>query len=164
MSQSFPSEQSEDDMSEQPPVSDESLSLTLGQAYITFGKEAVDACLRENRWMEKFPEVIARASGPEDPNKYDTVLPGEIIHSIAGKDQGEFQFYASPDGERLYARYRHVHWPEPRAIDVEIERQNLTQIPTQQALLTYGAYCLFMAADNIYGQRGERDPRSGEGE
>ena len=110
--------------------------------------------------MEKFPVVIASAIEPENPKKYDTVLPGEIIHSIASKDQGEFQFYASPDGERLYARYRHMHWLEPRAIDVEIERQKLTLIPTQEALLTYGAYCLFMAADNIYGRRGERDPRS----
>lgn len=147
-------------MNKQLPISDESLSLKLGQAYITFGRVAVDTCLRENHWTEKYPEVIARAIGPEDPEKYDTILPGEVIYSIAGKDEGEFQFYASLDGERIYARHRHMHWPEPRAIDIEIERQNLNLIPTQQALLTYGAYCLFMAADNIYGQRGERDPGS----
>jgi hypothetical protein len=142
-----------------PSLGDESLSLKLGQAYIAFGREAVDAGLREPSWVEKFPEVIARATGPEDPERYGTVLPGEIIHSIAGKGEGAFDFYASPDGERLYARHRHGLWSEPRAIDVEIERQNLTLVPTQQALLTYGAYCLFMAADSIYGRRGERDPR-----
>jgi hypothetical protein len=147
-------------MSEQLPINDEILSLKLGQAYITFGREAVDACLREDRWTEKYPELIARASGPEDPQKYDTILPGEIIYTIAGTDAGDDKYFDSQHGERLYARNRHLHWPEPRAIDVEIERQNLTLIPTQQALLTYGAYCLFMATDNIYGQRGERDPQS----
>jgi len=41
-----------------------------------------------------------------------------MIYVIAGRDECTFDFYASPDGDRLYGKYRHKEWPEPRAIDV----------------------------------------------
>ena len=81
------------------------------------------------------------------------------ISRIMIQSQEELEtHHASPDKERLYAKHHHMHCLESRAINLEIERQNLTLFPNQQALLAYGAYRLFMAADKKFVGQGERDP------
>jgi hypothetical protein len=125
-----------------------------------FGREAVETVLRDPRWTRAYSAVIEALQSKDELAKAETILPGDLVFAIAGRDECVFDFYGSPDGDRLYARYRHEVWPEPRAIDKEIERQRLARIPSQEALGSYGAYCLFMAADNVYGRRGDRDPRA----
>jgi hypothetical protein len=147
-------------MSANPLTHNQNLALTHGQAVIVFGPEAVKAVLRDAEWIDRTPEVASRLRERDEITRSQTMLPGEIVYAIAGREDCIYDFYATPDGDRLFARHRHRQWTEPRAIDVEIEKQRMTKIPAQEALLEYGAYCLFMAADNIYGRKGERDPRT----
>jgi hypothetical protein len=105
-------------MSKTDSLSGEGPSLKNWRAEITFGPEAVDAILSEARWAQQFPDVVERLQSRDEIAKSQTVLPGEMIYVIAGRDECTFDFYASPDGDRLYGKYRHKEWPEPRAIDV----------------------------------------------
>src|SRR4030065_1637007 len=109
-------------------------SLAYGLAEITFGIEAVQAVVNQTKWDLKFPEIIARARSTDERVRSIARLPGGIVREIAARPECAFDFYTSPDRERLYAKYRHKTWPQPRAIDIEIESKGYVKVETQDAL------------------------------
>lgn len=133
--------------------SHENMAIYYGLALITFGEDAVNNVLNEVEWRKKYPDLMRQFQSTE--GKYKTTLPGEIVYKIAGRDDCIYDFYASPDGERLYSKDRHKKWDVPRAIDIEIETKGFRHVPSQQALLEYGVYCLYKAVDSTYGIKGE---------
>lgn len=137
-------------------LSEELHSLGYGMAITTFGQDAIQAVINDKRWIRKYPHVI---SGIEAKN-YLARLPAEIVYEIAGREECTFDFFATPDGTRLYAKDRHKKWDEPRAIEIEIETKGYRHIPNQQALLDYGAYSLFRATDGVYGVKDETERAS----
>lgn len=132
-------------------LSNHAIDLYYGLALIAFGEEAVNIVLNHAKWLEKYPDLIKRLNST-DSTKYGILLSGEIIYEIAGRNECRDDFYADLDNERLYAVERDRKWAEPSVA----EARGYKKIPTQEALLTYGAYCLFKAADSSYGRRGEK--------
>ena len=132
-------------------LSDEELRLMYWQAVITFGKEAVECVVNRPMWIRKYPEIIRNAKSKDMRIKNDTLLPGEIVYEIAGQEECTHYFLAHPSGEKLYSAPKKRKQKELLAIDLK----DYTKISSEEALLIYGAYCLFMAVDNIYGYKGE---------
>jgi len=56
-------------------------------------------------------------------------------------------YFTDPDGNRLYAVARVRKWRDPSSA----EAGGMDRIPGSMAVSTYGAYCLFMAADRVVG-------------
>ncbi len=143
-------------MAQEHGPSNEMMTLEYWQAVVAFGREAVSAVLRDPKWAHEHPDVAGKLAHGEDQETRNTILPGDIVLAIAGREDCAEDFYADPDGTRLYAverEWRDRSGPESRGHVL---------IPNQQALLTYGAYCLFMASDRGIGYRGERDTLRGQ--
>jgi hypothetical protein len=136
-------------------TSDQDLSLKYGLAVVTFGQRAVEDALGQAKWSEKYPELFDRLESTNQNviARANLVLPGEIVYEIAGNEKCRDDYYADPDGERLYAVDRIRVEPGPPAAEARGHRK----IPNQLALVTYGAYCLFSASDKGIGYKGERD-------
>jgi len=132
-------------------LSDNILSLKYGLVVVTFGIEAVDKVIKQPKWAKKYPDLIQKILS-EDLTKGNVILPGEIIYEIAGRDECRDDYYADPDGKRLYAGDR----SRKSANLSTAEKRGYSKIPNQEALLTYGAYCLFAASDRGVGYKGER--------
>jgi hypothetical protein len=136
-------------------VTDDIRSLRYWQAIVAFGHEAVENELAEPRWCEKHPEIVEALASSDEQAKRGILLPGDIVFEIAGREECAEDFYADPDGKRLYAverEWRDRSGPESRGHVL---------IPNQEALLTYGAFCLFRASDKGIGYKGEQDTLRG---
>jgi hypothetical protein len=135
-------------------INDNTQCLRYWQAIVAFGREAVEKELAEPRWCEEHPEIVEALASSDEQAKRGILLPGDIVFEIAGREECAEDFYADPDGKRLYAverEWRDRSGPESRGHVL---------IPNQEALLTYGAFCLFMASDKGIGYKGERDTLS----
>ncbi|MDQ2809681.1 MAG: hypothetical protein M3Z04_22630 [Chloroflexota bacterium] len=135
-------------------ISDEALSLLYWQAAIAVGRTALDAVLREPYGARRYPDLIQRTQSTNVRTKNDTVIPGELLDAALRSDLCANEFYISEDGSRIYAVDLTLPWMAQRVADA-----GLTRIEGTVALRSYGAYPLFMAADNSYGYKGERDTR-----
>jgi hypothetical protein len=81
------------------------------------------------------------------------VLPGEIVYEIAGSEKCRDDYFADPDGVRLYAVDRVQMESGPPAA----EARGHIKFPNQLALEIYGPYCLFSASDKGIGYKGENE-------
>src|SRR5688572_5592332 len=115
-------------------LSEEFHSLAYGLAHSVFGDEAREAVICDKKWIKKYPDVINSVNSSE-VKRYGTILPAEIVYEIAGREECMFDFFETPDGERLCAKYRHKKFDEPRAIDIEIETKGYRHVLNQEALL-----------------------------
>jgi hypothetical protein len=132
-------------------ISSAEVQLAYGFALIVFGEAAVKKVLGHPQWLEKCPSELSRVHS-EESTKFGVTLPGEVTYEIAGQEERLYDFYADPDGLRLYAVARDRKHGEPPAAETMGDRK----IPTQEALLSYGAYSLFAAVDKGTGLKGER--------
>lgn len=136
-------------MNTQISLNDNILTLRYGLVVVTFGQRAVEGVLHQEKWIEKYPDLFQ--SLKEESISY-VILPGEIIYEIAGRDECLDDYWADPDGRRLYAISR----KQPASNTAMLEAQALKKLSNQQALLEYGSYCLFAASDKGVGNKVER--------
>ena len=138
-------------MDEPFDLSHPALTLRYWQAVVTFGATAVEHVLAQPRWR-------VLSLNPLDAQdmraKKASVLSGELIYDFAGNGACVDDYYADPDGRRYYAVSRKRKWPEPSSAETD----GLVKIPNQEALLSCGAFCLFMASDRGAGYFREKDP------
>jgi hypothetical protein len=120
-------------------------------AIVTFGEDAVKEVLSMPKWKKKY-ETVIESIQLEGVIQRDTILPGEIIYEIAGRDECKDDYYADPDGIRLYAVDRNPN----KSKTISAEKQEIVKIQNQEALIRYGAYCLFSASDKGVGSKGEQ--------
>lgn len=132
-------------------TSDEGLSLIYWQADLTFGELAVRNTLADPRWSETYPEIIAQARSANFRTHNDAILPGAVIRAIAERDDCKNAFVAYPDGVNL------VGIEKKNIANVVARYPGARLIPAPEALLSYGAYCLFRACDSSFGEKGEKD-------
>lgn len=132
-------------------ISSAEVQLAYGFALIVFGEAAVGKVLGHAKWLEKYPSALSRVHS-EESTKFGVTLPGEVIYEIAGQEECLYDFYADPDGVRLYAVARDRKWAEPPAAETMGDRK----ISAQEALLSYGAHSLFAAVDKGTGLKGEK--------
>jgi len=128
-------------------------TLLHWQAVTIFGAAAVDIATSQPEWRSTCPDLIVRVSSPAIRERYDAVLPGVVVYAIGQRPECVDDYYADPDGKRLYAVARTRKWEDPSSAEAE----GMDRIPCPAALLTYGSYCLFMAADRGVGYRHEVD-------
>jgi hypothetical protein len=140
-------------MNERFALTHAALTLRYWQACVTFGKRSTGAVLGETRWLAKYARVIEGVREKDLRSSNDVVLPGEIVFEIAGEGHGDDEFYADPDAQRLYAVARRREGKEPSSADTD----GLEKVATPEALLSYGAFCLFMSSDRSIGYRREKD-------
>jgi len=141
-------------MASQHTPRDEIMTLEYWQAIVTFGPAAVEAVLRDPEWTTRYPELLGSLASLPEAEKRKVVLPMELLLAVAERDDCTDDFYADPDGSRLYAVARKRRWAEPSSA----ESDRLLRVPRVEALQAYGAYCLFNAADRGIGYKGERPP------
>ncbi len=134
-------------------LSDPALTLRHWQAVVTFGHPAVRKILAQPRWVVKHLDVLQKTQSKDLRTQFDVILPGEMILEMAAQPECLDDYYADPDGQRLYAVARRRKWEEPSSAETD----GLLKIPDTEALLSYGAFCLFMASDRSIGYRRERD-------
>lgn len=132
-------------------ISDDMVRMLYWQAKTTFGEAAVKVVLHDPVWRAKYPKLIEQALSDDYRIRRPVILPGELVYAIAGRDECVDDFYGHPDRERLFAASRKYRG------HTACDFQGYPLIPNQEALLTYGAYCLFKAADRGIGYKGERD-------
>jgi len=141
-------------MASQHSPRDEIMTLEYWQAIVTFGPAAVEVVLRHPEWTNRYPELLADLGSLPEVEKRKVVLPKELLLAIAARDDCVDDFYADPDGSRLYAVRRRRPWAEPSSAETD----GLLRIPGVDALRSYGAFCLFNASDRGIGYKGERPP------
>ena len=134
-------------------INHSALTLTHWQAVVTFGSDAVETVLKQPRWLSKYATLIQQTQSNDKRTKYDAILPGEFIYEMSGQKTCWDNYYADSDNSRLYAVARERKWAEPSSA----ESDGLVKLVNQQALLDYGAFCLFMASDKSIGYRYEKD-------
>lgn len=139
-------------MNRKADLSDNELySLKYWQAVVAFGATAVENTVNESRWIEIFPEIFDKLRSDNMLYKRDVILPGDIIYEIAGREECVDDYFADRDEERLYAI------DKQKKVSYKPDLSDCVYIPTQEALIDYGATCLFEASDKGVGYRGERD-------
>ena len=130
-------------------MSSDEVELPYGLALTVFGEEAVRSVLLQPRWAKVYSSLQSKAQSTDGPTAFGIPLPGELIFEIAGRAECLYDFYADPDGVRLYAAARNGDWtPAAEALGGK-------RITAQEALLAYGAVSLFTAVDKGSGLRGE---------
>jgi hypothetical protein len=139
-------------MASQHSPRNEIMTLEYWQAIVTFGPAAVEAVLREPEWTNRYPELLASLASVPEAEKRKAVLPEEVLLAMAAREDCVDDFYADPDGSRLYAVRRRRPWAEPSSAETD----GLLRIPSVDALRSYGAFCLFNASDRGIGYKGER--------
>ena len=127
------------------------LTMPYGLALSTFGQRAVDFVLSKPKWRAKFPAVLQQVQST-DTARFGSVLPGEIVYEIAGHQTCPYEYFADLDGKRLYAVERERKRPGLSAA----EAQGAQKMSAQEALIVYGACCLFTAIDKGVGIKGEK--------
>jgi hypothetical protein len=132
--------------------SSQDLSLTYWQATIAFGEEAVDAVVRSPAFARRYPELSKRLESEDQLEVSHTELPGEVVYEIAGRSECLYDFYADNSGIRLFPAMRgqELVWGFPVF--------GAMRLPIQEALLEYGAFCLFDAVDVGPGYRKGIEP------
>jgi hypothetical protein len=141
-------------------LTDGILTLEYWQAVVTFRPTAVESVLGDLGWVKKHPDVVQWLSSGMEDAKRKTILPGDIILAIASRDECVDRYYADNDGKRLYAVAKERPWTKPSSA----EEEGLACISSNEAVLDFGAYCLFQASDKGVGYKGERDPLHAEDE
>ena len=136
---------------EEYDLSDKDLSLTYWQATVAFGEEAVDAVVRSLAFSREYPELAERLESGDQLEVSHTDLPGEVVYEIAGRPECLYDFHEDESGEWLYPSMRdqELLWGFPVF--------GARRLPRQEALLEYGAYCLFDAVDVGPGFKRKKD-------
>jgi hypothetical protein len=135
-------------------IDQSSLGLKYWQAVAAFGPPAVEKVVRDPQWADRYPETVRVLHGGTETERHEVLLPGDVVFEIAGHPECTDVYYADPDGKRLYAVERKSQdrsGPESRGHIL---------IPNQEAMVRYGAYCLFMASEKGIGYRGEVEAQS----
>ena len=140
-------------MKTEPNLSNETLSLKYWQAVITFGQEALEAVIGAPGFSRKHPELAEKLETLNLAQLKRIILPEEIIYEIAGRPESLYDFHADAGGNLLYPSGRGKELVRPAGVS------DAKKLPTQKALLEYGAYCLFKAVDVGTGYKGEQDIR-----
>ncbi len=140
-------------MQKKSGLSNSVLTCRYWQAVVAFGENAVRDVLYQSIWADKYPELIQTIKQGNDQGRVKIILPTEIVREIARSKKCENEFYADPDGLRLYGVPIKVRCAEPSSV----EAAGFRKVPIHEALERYGAYCLFKACDSSYGYKGERD-------
>ncbi len=107
------------------------------------------------RRHSRYAAIVQQTLSADLRTRYDVILPGEILHEIAQQTTCVDDYYVDADGQRLYAVARERKGQEPSSAETD----GLLKLRGPQALLNYGAFCLFMAADRSVGYRLEKDLR-----
>jgi hypothetical protein len=132
------------------PQSDSRIeSLSYWHAVQTFGAEATHGILEDPAWREKYPEIMEGVSSNDLRTKNVTLIPKEVLVAIAGREDCLYDFYADPDGIRLYCSFK----GQPLALP--FDTKDAIRLSLQEAFAEYGASCLFRAADLGIGRKGE---------
>lgn len=122
-------------------LAEEKLCLKYWQAVDTFGQLAVDSVINDPDFCLKYPKLVKKINEVDSLSLSGIILSGEIIYEIAGYPKCLYDFYVGPKRFCLY--------PSVRGEDYRkyIKISGVKKISTQQALLKYGARCLFEAID-----------------
>ena len=132
------------------PQSDSRIELlSYWHAIQTFGAEATNAIPEDPAWRKKYPEMVEGVGSNDLRTKNVTLLPEEVLIAIAGREDCLYDFYADPDGIHLYCSFR----GQPLALPFDTE--DAIRMSRKEALVEYGASCLFRAADLGVGRKGE---------
>jgi hypothetical protein len=129
--------------------SEKDLAMTYWHATEAFGVDAVNIVLGQGKWSETHPDTVQGTLSSDIRLRNRTVLPAEIVYEIASRPECIYDFFADPDGAHLYASLRDQPLIRP------FDTSQAERIPTHEALVRYGAYCLYKAADAGVGLRGE---------
>ena len=131
-------------------------SIIIGQATVVFGEEALEAVLSAPKFAEKYPALARRLKAINRQQYGHTVLPGEVVFEIAGQPACRYDFYTDEGKDKLYAILRGEDFEKTLAPFYGLGKVN--KVPVQQALLEYGIWCLFKAADVGIGYKNESGP------
>jgi hypothetical protein len=126
-------------------------SLKYWQAVEAFGQAAVEGTLRTASVSSRHSELLRNLSASDEQTKREITLPGEVVFDIVTHPECKDDYYADPDGRRLYSverRWRDRGGPQARGHVL---------LDSREALQKYGAYCLFMASDRGIGYKDESD-------
>ncbi len=136
-------------------ISDDALTLRYWQAVIAFGQIAVDTVLRQDLKDNQFSELAENIQISDDGSirvNSAMILPGSLIYSIAGNENQPHD-YTTDTSKTILGNV-------PRnESSRNMEAEGWRRMPAQEALLKYGAYCLFQSEDRGTGMCRERDPQ-----
>ena len=124
-------------------------SLKYWQAVVAFGLNAVEGTLSKTEVASRHPDLVHKLSVSDEQTKREITLPREVVLDIVAHPECKDDYYADPDGRRLYSVER--RWSDrsgPQA-------RGHVLIDKQKALEEYGAYCLSLASDRGIGYKGE---------
>jgi hypothetical protein len=127
------------------------MSLKYWQAVVAFGQAAVEETLRKPDVFSRHRELIEKLYTVDDETKREIILPGDLVFYIVAHPECKDDYYADPDGKRLYSVER--RWDDRTGP----ETRGHVLIENTEALTEYGAYCLFMASDRGIGYKGEKE-------
>jgi hypothetical protein len=130
-------------------------TLSLWEARETFGEEAVNAVLTVPGLPNKYPELYRKL---EDSSLLPghIILPWELVNEMAGRPECLYDFWTGIDwrgidGDTLYPSYRGKE-PTPPV-------RNQRRVAPQQAIVEFGAYCMFEAIERGSGHKGTYSKR-----
>lgn len=122
-------------------ASEDPFALRYWQAAVAFGPAAVEGTLTRPDVASRHSELVHKLSVSDEQSRRGTMLPRDVVFEIAAHPECKDDYYADPDGKRLYSVERRLRdRGAPRA------RGNVL-IDNREALQEYSAYCLFMASD-----------------
>lgn len=136
-------------MKNQNLINSKSFALSYWHSVETFGVEAVEKELNQPLWSKKYPDILQKIHSGDIKIRNQSVLPGEIVYEIAGRPECLYDFYESEDRKFLYAAFR------DKLLTAPFDVSKAKAIKRQDALMLYGSYSLFKAADVGVGRKGE---------
>ena len=78
-------------------------SLKYWQAVEAFGLNAVEGTLSKTEVASRHPDLVHKLSVSDEQTKREITLPREVVLDIVAHPECKDDYYADPDGRRLYS-------------------------------------------------------------